>query len=54
MGARMRAYNWVSTPLGAPETWPQSLKTTVGILLNSKYPMFIGWGPELTMFYNDA
>jgi hypothetical protein len=27
MGARMRAFDWSETPLGAPETWPHSLKT---------------------------
>ena len=54
MGALIRAHDWAATPLGPPETWPQSLKTIVGIMLNSKYPMFIGWGEELTMFYNDA
>jgi CheY-like chemotaxis protein len=29
MGARMRALDWGKTPLGSPERWPQSLKTTL-------------------------
>jgi hypothetical protein len=27
MGARIRAKDWSATPLGSPETWPQSVKT---------------------------
>ncbi len=54
MGALMRAYDWSSGPLGKPETWPQSLRTAVRILLNTNHPMFIWWGPGLIQFYNDA
>jgi len=54
MGALMRAHDWASTPVGAPEKWVQSLRTTVRILLNSRHPMFIWWGPDLIQFYNDG
>ena len=54
MGALTRAYDWSATPLGAPEAWPQSLRTAVRILLNTNHPMFIWWGPELIQFYNDG
>jgi PAS domain S-box-containing protein len=54
MGALTRAYDWASTPLGPPETWPQSLRTTVRLVLNTRHPMFIWWGPDLIQFYNDA
>src|ERR1700730_7900054 len=54
MGALTRAYAWSSSPLGKPETWPQSLRTAVRILLNTNHPMFIWWGPGLIQFYNDA
>ena len=54
MGALTRAYDWSATSLGSPETWPQSLRTAVRILLNTNHPMFIWWGPELIQFYNDA
>ena len=54
MGALTRAYDWERTPLGAPESWPQSLRTTVRLLLTSRHPMFIWWGPDLIQFYNDA
>ena len=54
MGDLIRRKDWRKTPLGSPETWSQSLRTTLSIMLNSKFPMFIFWGPELTCFYNDA
>ncbi len=54
MGRLMREFNWAQTSLGTPEEWPQSLRTTVGILLNSRFPMFLFWGPDLIQFYNDA
>lgn len=54
MGERTRLYDWSQTPLGPPEQWPQSLRTTLSILLNSRFPMFLFWGEELTCFYNDA
>src|SRR5580698_11251671 len=54
MGAPTRAYDWSTSPLGHPETWPQSLRTALRILLNTNHPMFIWWGEELIQFYNDA
>jgi PAS domain S-box-containing protein len=54
MGALMRAYDWSVSPLGKPETWPQSLRTALRILLNTNHPMFIWWGEGLIQFYNDA
>jgi PAS domain S-box-containing protein len=54
MGALMRAKNWADTPLGPSESWPQSLRTVVRILLTSRYQMWMGWGEELSFFYNDA
>jgi PAS domain S-box-containing protein len=54
MGVLTRAYDWSASPLGKPETWPQSLRTAVRILLNTNHPMFIWWGQELIQFYNDA
>jgi PAS domain S-box-containing protein len=54
LGARMRALDWSRTPLGSPDGWPQSLKTIVRIMLDSRYAMWMLWGPELTFFCNDA
>ncbi|MFZ7114708.1 MAG: ATP-binding protein [Bacteroidota bacterium] len=54
MGQLIREKDWSSTPVGDPSVWPQSLRTTLSIILNSKFPMFLFWGPELVCFYNDA
>lgn len=54
MGHLMRLHDWSATPLGPIQGWPQSLKTSVNLMLNSQHPMWIGWGPEMTFLYNDA
>lgn len=54
MGARIRAYDWASTPLGPPRLWPQSLRSALSICLHSSFPTAIYWGPDLRILYNDA
>ncbi len=54
MAELMRSFDWSKSPLGPPEEWPESLKTSLRIILKSAYPMFIWWGKELIMFHNDA
>ncbi|QYG03755.1 MULTISPECIES: PAS domain-containing protein [Massilia] len=54
MGAMMRAHDWSASPLGSPRQWPQALRTVVGLMLNSKFPMFVAWGGELGFLYNDS
>jgi signal transduction histidine kinase/CheY-like chemotaxis protein len=53
VGALMRAHDWSRSPLGHPATWPQSLRSVVDLLLQSRFPMFVAWGPELGFLYND-
>ncbi len=54
MGAAVRAFDWERTALGAPAAWPTPLKTLVAVMLGSNQPMFIAWGGEQILFYNDA
>ena len=54
MAARVRAHDWSGTPVGPAHGWPQSLQTALSICLSSRFPMHVWWGPELTVFYNDA
>ena len=54
MAGRIRAYNWQESPLGPIAGWPQSLRTAISLILNAQHPMWVGWGPNLTFFYNDA
>jgi PAS domain S-box-containing protein len=53
-GAIIRSIDWSKNPLGPINQWPQSLRTTLSILLNSKFPMFLLWGEDFICFYNDA
>ncbi len=50
----LRAVDWAGTALGPVSGWPQSLQTAVSILLSSKFPMWMAWGPDLTFFCNAA
>ena len=40
--------------LGASETWPANLRTSLDICFASRFPMALWWGDDLTMIYNDA
>ena len=53
MARRIRAHDWASTPLGPVEHWPQPLLTSVRICLDCAFPIFVWWGPELVILYND-
>ncbi len=50
----IRSYNWSASSLGSPDQWPQSLRTAVSIVVHSKFPMTLFWGPDYILFYNDA
>jgi signal transduction histidine kinase len=50
----MRNCDWRSTPLGAPDDWPPSLRAIVRVMLTSRFAMWMAWGPELTFLCNDA
>jgi len=52
-GALMRSMDWQQLPLGAPRSWPQSLRTAIDVCLNSRFPIALYWGPDYLMLYND-
>jgi PAS domain S-box-containing protein len=54
MGARIRCFDWSSTPLGPTSAWPTSLRQAVSICLRSRFQLAIYWGPQLILLYNDA
>ena len=54
MATLVQQFDWSKTPVGPVETWTDTLVTTVNLLLASKHPMFLWWGPELIQFYNDG
>jgi diguanylate cyclase (GGDEF)-like protein/PAS domain S-box-containing protein len=54
MEGLIHAYDWSATSLGPLAAWPQSLKTTVDILLHSPAPMALFWGADGITIYNNA
>ncbi len=54
MRERMQSIDWSCSPLGAREQWPQSLQIALRIMLDSRYAMWLGWGPDFIFLYNDA
>ena len=54
MARRMRALDWSTTSLGDVSTWPQSLRSALGICVESRFPIALYWGADLTLLYNDA
>ena len=52
--ALMRSMEWSKSSLGPPVNWPIELRTLVSIMLPALQPMFICWGPEQVIIYNDA
>lgn len=54
VSALFASKDWSSSPLGPPDGWPQSLRSVVGLLLHSRFPMFLAWGRDLTFLYNAA
>ena len=54
MSAAMRGHDWASTPLGPAAHWPEALKVPLRMMLMSRFEMWLGWGPDLAFFYNDA
>jgi len=53
MGVLLRGHDWSTSPLGPPESWPQSLRSAVSILLPSRAQICLFWGPDLIAIYND-
>ncbi len=52
-GALIRAKDWSRTPLGPPGSWPGPLQTLVAVMLSADQPMFIAWGVDRSLLYND-
>lgn len=50
----IKKHNWEATSLGPVKDWPKSLKTAINMCLETRYPMYIWWGPDLVNIYNDA
>ncbi len=47
------AHSWAETQVGARESWPLQLTMTVEVMLDTAQPMFILWGAEKTLLFNE-
>ncbi len=54
MTRQVSTIDWASTAVGPPDTWPRSLGTLVTVMFGSRQPMFIAWGTNRILVYNDA
>lgn len=54
MASLIEAYDWSKTSLGGIESWSPGMRTALSMMLKSRFPMLIFWGPDLITFYNDA
>ena len=54
MGDLIRAFDWSKTSLGDADNWSQSLRNTIALILNNRFPMLLWWGQEYISIYNDA
>ena len=54
LGGRIAAHDWARTALGPADGWPVSLRTIVDLLVASRQPAHVAWGPELITIYNDG
>ena len=54
MGASMRGAAWTGSLPAEPADWAPELQGAVSLMLNSKFPMFLLWGPDRLCLYNDG
>lgn len=50
----IQRYDWANSALGTTSEWPAPLKTALQMMLASRFPKAIVWGPRYITFFNDA
>lgn len=50
----IRNFCWKHSALGETSSWPLPLKTALQMMLSSRFPKAIVWGPDYITFFNDA
>src|ERR1700709_1061696 len=48
------AVDWAKGPLGPVSTWSSALRNAVDLVLQTRFPATLLWGPELVLIYNEA
>jgi PAS domain S-box-containing protein len=54
MAERIRGFDWAGHPFGPPDAWCEPLRIAVDMMLASRFPKALYWGPEFRLLYNDA
>lgn len=54
MADLVRKFPWQHTPLGPMDAWEPSLLRHLELMLDARFPMFLCWGADLHLFYNEA
>ncbi|WP_348532457.1 PAS domain S-box protein [Rhizobium sp. 18065] len=53
-GQLVAAFDWSQTAVGAIETWPAAMRSTVLLIMRSPLAIATLWGPDGIMIYNDG
>ena len=54
MAEQFARFDWSATPLGPIAGWPDPLRVSAQLCLDSPLPMTVGWGADYLMIYNDG
>lgn len=54
MASLIHAKDWSQTSLGPMESWPETLKGYVNMIMTLPAPAIIFWGPDQIQIYNDG
>ena len=53
-GPAFESVDWASTPLGRPEEWSPTLRQAVDVVVNTRFPATLLWGPQFVLVYNET
>ena len=45
--------DWPATLLGQPDDWPSAFRIALTMILAAPEPMYLAWGPDRLLFFND-
>jgi PAS domain S-box-containing protein len=49
----LETHDWSTHSLGPPEAWPTALRSLLRTMQRSRGPMFVCWGPQAHLVYNE-
>ena len=52
--AGYHTHDWSGCVIGPPACWSPTLCNAASLILESEFPMYVVWGPQLTFLYNAA